>query len=600
MYGSLPDTVEQITGGGGRHIFFASNNEQLSSKAKAFGQGFPGLDIRAAGGYVIVPPSTHSSGAQYEWEASSHPEEIPLAPAPQWLLDRLKSTPGTTSEDSGSDELIYEGSRNDRLFRVASSIRNQGFGSGTILTAIKAVNSSECRPPLDKTELQQIASSASRYVPSNGRNGLSSLNSLNSPWPDALEEAAYLGPVGEYVMAIAPHTEADPAAVLVQMLIGFGNLIGRPPHFLAEADTHRMNENIVLVGDTAKARKGVSYGHAMKLLKLCDPGWAANIKSGLSTGEGLIHNVRDERWVKKSVKKKGGGWDIEEVLEDEGIDDKRLLIYEPEFGRTLQVMARESNTLSAILRQAWDSGDLHVLTRNQVNKATGAHISVIGHITIEELRKLLTGTDLVNGFANRFLWVCVKRSQFLPFGGELDQVDLSELQARLGTMTQWVREHGKRIHFDDTARPLWQESYEGLSTGAYGTYGSVTARSEAHVMRLAALYALSTQSQDISHLHLEAALALYRYMQSSARYIFGDTPADSTAARILRMLRDHPGGFTRTKIHKLFAGHLSRNSLQLALDNLAASGQAFCEHLPTAGRPTEQWSAVTTAAKQAN
>ncbi len=84
-------------------------------------------------------------------------------------------------------------------------------------------------------------------------------------------------------MAVVPHTEADPAAVLVQMLIGFGNLIGRHPNFLAEADTHRMNENIVLVGDTAKARKGVSYGHAMKLLKLCDPGWAANIKSGLST-----------------------------------------------------------------------------------------------------------------------------------------------------------------------------------------------------------------------------------------------------------------------------------------------------------------------------
>jgi len=97
-----------------------------------------------------------------------------------------------------------------------------------------------------------------------------------------------------------------------------------------------------------------------------------------------------------------------------------------------------------------------------------------------------------------------------------------------------------------------------------------------------------------------AALAVtsgFRYMQSSARYIFGDTPADSTAARILRMLQDHPTSFTRTEFHKVFTGHLSRNSLQLAIDNLAASGQAFCEHLATAGRPTEQWFAVTTAAK---
>ena len=142
---------------------------------------------------------------------------------------------------------------------------------------------------------------------------------------------------------------------------------------------------------------------------------------GLSTGEGLIHAVRDPLWKTEAVKIKGKyTGEVQEVLVDGGVQDKRLVCLEPEFGRTLRVAEREGSTLSAIIRQAWDTGNLRVMIRTNGEVATGAHISIIGHITQDELRRELKNTEAANGYANRFLWVAVRRSKLLPDGGQVD------------------------------------------------------------------------------------------------------------------------------------------------------------------------------------
>ena len=74
-------------------------------------------------------------------------------------------------------------------------------------------------------------------------------------------------------------------------------------------------------------------------------------------------------------------------------------------------MERESSTLSATLREAWDTGNLRIMTRNSAVRATDAHIGIIGHITAEELQRCFTETSAANGFGNRFLWLCVKRAR---------------------------------------------------------------------------------------------------------------------------------------------------------------------------------------------
>ena len=88
--------------------------------------------------------------------------------------------------------------------------------------------------------------------------------------------------------------------------------------------------------------------------------------------------------------------------------------------QALAKTGQEGNVLSAVLRQAWDHGDLRTLVSGRQKApvtASHAHVSMCAHITADEVRRLLTDTEAANGFGNRFLWVCVQRSQLLPQGG---------------------------------------------------------------------------------------------------------------------------------------------------------------------------------------
>jgi hypothetical protein len=113
------------------------------------------------------------------------------------------------------------------------------------------------------------------------------------------------------------------------------------------------------------------------------------VKSGLSSGEGLIFQVRDPQYdqvpIRESGRRTGAILGYENVLSDPGEPDKRLLIIESEFASALKVMDREGNTLSPVLRDVWDHGNLSPLTKKDRMVATGAHVCIIGHITVNEL-----------------------------------------------------------------------------------------------------------------------------------------------------------------------------------------------------------------------
>ena len=189
-------------------------------------------------------------------------------------------------------------------------------------------------------------------------------------WPAPMRAAAFRGLAGDLVRAIAPHTEADPAAVLILFLAAFGNMAGASAHFVAEARQHPLRIWPVLVGETAKGRKGSAWSSLRYLLEQADPQWCADCTtSGLSSGEGLIWRVRDP-----ITRVKGG----ETISEDKGVTDKRLFASEEEFSAVLKVARREGNTISDLLRRAWDHGNLATLTKNSPACATGAHITVAG------------------------------------------------------------------------------------------------------------------------------------------------------------------------------------------------------------------------------
>lgn len=160
-YGRLPDTVESVTGGGGRHLLFHCA-VSIHNSASRLGHG---VDVRGENGYIVAPPSLHVSGRRYEWDASSHPDDVAFADLPSWLLALLQSTAATPRASTPMPDAVVHGSRNDTLFRLACSLRARSLSRAAILPALLATNAERCAPPLDDAEVQKIADSACRYEP---------------------------------------------------------------------------------------------------------------------------------------------------------------------------------------------------------------------------------------------------------------------------------------------------------------------------------------------------------------------------------------------------------------------------------------------------
>jgi hypothetical protein len=360
-----------------------------------------------------------------------------------------------------------------------------------------------------------------------------------SMWPSPLRDEAYHGVLGDVVRAIEPEMESDPAAVLLQVITMLGSVIGRSPYFRVGPDCHHLNLFTIVVGNTSKARKGVSRGQAQAIFETIYPDWVRDcMTSGLSSGEGLIAAVRDPVEKQHPVRDKGHVVDYEVVIEDRGVTDKRLMIVQTEFSAVLKVMARDGNTLSEIIRDAWDGRDLRTITKASPLRATAPHISIIGHITKAELRRYLGGTETANGFGNRFLWACARRSKELPDGGRL--LDFATERPEIQRAIDHARRIGE-LRRNDAASRLWHALYGQLSADRPGMLGAITARAEAQVMRLACLYSLGDSSYFVAPEHLKAALALWRYCFDSANYLFGDRLGHPVADEILVAL-PWPGG----------------------------------------------------------
>ena len=301
-------------------------------------------------------------------------------------------------------------------------------------------------------------------------------------------------------------------------------------------------------------------------------------KGGLSSGEGVVWHLRDS------------------TEDDPGVSDKRLLVYEPEFSSALRAMGRDGNTLSALLRQGWDSGTLRILTKNSPVQATNSHLSLISHITKPELLRYLNSTECGNGFGNRFLWSCVKRSQLLPDGGNLQQDALRDVVEQVRTALTFAQTTQEIVR-DPEARKMWCAAYPALTADRPGLLGSILARAEAQTMRVALIYALLDCSPLIQRQHLEAGLAVMDFVTASAEWIFGELYGEPDADRILAALCESANGLTRTEISNLFKRHKQQSEIDAALRTLE-SGQLACRLIETTGgRSVERWFAKEKKAK---
>jgi len=604
-HGSLPATPIVSTGGGGRHYYFGLPDGMAVGNRAGLADG---IDIRGDNGYVVAPPSLHASGSRYQWTI---PPDVSLAEPPPWLLEMLgcrdsqsdtQNSNGVmlkvqpTTADLANHPGCGEGQRNAILCKLVGVHLARGDDPETIEPLAMAW-AERCSPPLEEAEVvRTLTSLAAKHqrttiiIPTTSND--EELDDLPLPepkeWP-VLDDAALHGMLGEIVTTMEPETEADPFGILMSTMVVFGNAVGRGPCYPVEGDQHHVNLFAVMVGESSRGRKGTSLGRTLSLFEDAEPGWKADcITNGLSSGEGLIWAVRDPVETTEPVKEKNKLTGYQTVIKDKGVEDKRLMIVEPEFAQTLKVLKREGNTLSPIVRQAWDNGALTAMTKNNFAKATGTHVSLLGHITRPELDKTLGDTDCFNGFANRFLWCLVRRSKLLPDGGR--SLDLAPLRLQIAdavNATKFITTMSR----SPAARDLWHELYPELTAERPGIYGAVVGRGEAQTLRLSMVYALLDGSSVIDVNHLQAAVAVWRYCDDSARIIFttdDDEAGDPLERMLLAKIKEEPA-INRRGLHRAIGGHIPAMDMVKALASLRDRGEAHCEMVATAGRPSECW-----------
>ena len=388
-------------------------------------------------------------------------------------------------------------------------------------------------------------------------------------WP-SLDRAAYHGLAGRVVEALEPHSEADPAHLLLSLLTGFGAAVGRGPHALAGNAEHPARFFTVVVGKTAKSRKGTSWATVHRVLLAADERFfSAQVMGGWGSGEAVVDAVRDPR-----------------DEQDDAPSDKRILISEGEFARFLRVAGRDGSILSMAARNAWDGVKLEARSRASTTVATNHHVALLGHVTVEELRARLTDVDVANGFANRMLFVLGHSSKLLPEGGNLDEAEVDRLGSMLGAKLAAGRGMG-RLHRSEAGRVRWAELYHQMAEDdPGGLLGAVTSRDQAQCLRLSVVYALLDSSRLIEPVHIDAAAAVWAYCRASAACIFGDALGDEVADRLLAALHQAgKAGLDGTQQRDLFARHVGGERLDRARELLESRGLALTRPEATGGRP---------------
>ncbi|MBL8696380.1 MAG: bifunctional DNA primase/polymerase [Planctomycetes bacterium] len=166
--GALGITIDRTwvsnTGGGGRHYFFRCPEGSTRSRTNFFGSG--GLDWKGEGGYVILPPSIHSSGASYCWTEGRRPGLCDPSPCPPVLLEIVEHDGSRKAEERSSVRFGFAtGDRNNQLFKTACYWISRGLSAEATRRFLLDLNRELCQPPLDEGEVLQISRSAARYRP---------------------------------------------------------------------------------------------------------------------------------------------------------------------------------------------------------------------------------------------------------------------------------------------------------------------------------------------------------------------------------------------------------------------------------------------------
>lgn len=154
----IPITPTATSREGHYHFYFKNPDFYVPPSASKIGEH---LDVRCDQGIIVAPPSKHfdkktgQQDGEYRWCEGLSPCDVPFAPCPLWLIDRLKESIRKSPVYLPDMLNISEGSRDNTMLRVTNSLLARGARAEEAWLIINEINKTY-KPPLDDDSMKRI------------------------------------------------------------------------------------------------------------------------------------------------------------------------------------------------------------------------------------------------------------------------------------------------------------------------------------------------------------------------------------------------------------------------------------------------------------
>jgi hypothetical protein len=329
-------------------------------------------------------------------------------------------------------------------------------------------------------------------------------------------EDAYYGPLGEVAKRHQEQIELNLEAFYAMLLPAVGWLVGRRAVFQYQKDKHHPNLFAAVVGETS-CGKGTAWNIVQSLLEQVEPDCPKRLHRDVASAPGLIKLVRD---ASRKI-------DSKRVIDDPGVADKRCMILFEEMENLFTSTGRTGSTLEKVWNMAWDGRTLENNSK-EGEKATNPHVCCVAHITPDSFQQAIKrasgGLGATNGFLNRWITIQAKQERILPRGGNLPDVAdcVESLRQAIGWLGSVNHNAPKRIDWHPDAHSEWDAFVRAAHSEHPFLHGirPIAARLKPMITRIAMLFAVVDQQDQIRPHHLRAAKAFCLHSIDLARPLF--------------------------------------------------------------------------------